>query len=453
MRSKVLSKSQIWLFGLAALPMIQAIHMPAGPLLANHYAKTTAVTLSALAFAGLIPRLLDGFSDPLIGYLSDRTRGRWGQHKPWMFVGSILCMISVWFFLNPTSDSGAFYYGAWYVLLTLGWTMFEIPYASWGAAMSDDYHTRTRIFYVRQLLGQIGGSAILALPMLPFFVSHEFDQAVFSAASIILITTIGVCTTITLLTVPSIDTLEKRPVASLAEAVRAVRTNPPFRLLIAATASWFFAAGMFSAPFVLFLDTHMEFGDRISLIYTTMGIAGIATMPIWPWLMSRYAKSPVWAVAIGLEGLVLSSMALIPQGDSAFAVVFALSVVNGILGSAGVIAPLAVLADIVDYGRWRTGSAVIGVYIAIYVLVYKVSIGIGYSGAFYILGWFGYEAGVENSDWAVLGLYLTLSFIPVVFATTAAIMIWKFPIGPKQLDVIQRRLRGRSVQTLMESSD
>ena len=101
-----------------------------------------------LAEVGLIlmlARITDVITDPLIGYLSDRTPGPFGRRKPWIAFGASLMMISAFQLFNPaalnTMPIGNLHLLVWSVLLWLGWSMINIPYYAWGAELSDDYNS------------------------------------------------------------------------------------------------------------------------------------------------------------------------------------------------------------------------------------------------------------------------------------------------------------------------
>jgi Na+/melibiose symporter-like transporter len=84
---------------------------------------------------------LVGLTDPLTGHLSDRS----GRRKPWMIAGAVLAAAGAWFLYNPSPSSGAAHLLAWYLVVTLGWTLVEIPHTAMAAELSRDYHERSRI--------------------------------------------------------------------------------------------------------------------------------------------------------------------------------------------------------------------------------------------------------------------------------------------------------------------
>lgn len=128
------------LFGMVNLPL-SMLMSPTAAILPNFYLEYSAVSLAGLATATFIARLFDGLSDPLIGYLSDRS----GTRKPWMVLGALLVAGSSWFLFNPDGDARFGYLVFWYLLVTLGWTLVEFPHTAMAAELSTGYHERSRI--------------------------------------------------------------------------------------------------------------------------------------------------------------------------------------------------------------------------------------------------------------------------------------------------------------------
>jgi len=105
-----------------------------------------------------IPRFIDAILDPVMGYISDNTRSRWGRRKPYIFVGSIVTSIFfvvMWQVFIQNSEMFNF----WYILIIsiffyIGLTVFAAPLIGLGYEMTPDYNERTRLMAVSQFLGQ-----------------------------------------------------------------------------------------------------------------------------------------------------------------------------------------------------------------------------------------------------------------------------------------------------------
>ncbi len=105
-----------------------------------------------------LPRLFDALTDPIMGFITDNTRSRWGRRKPYIFVGAIIAGVSfiVMWQLYPENSQ---VFNFTYFLLTslvfyLGMTIFSTPYVAMGYEMSNDFHERTRLMAVAQWIGQ-----------------------------------------------------------------------------------------------------------------------------------------------------------------------------------------------------------------------------------------------------------------------------------------------------------
>ena len=108
---------------------------------------------------GGLPRIFDALTDPIMGFISDNTKSRWGRRRPYIFVGAILSgifFIILWQ-LDPEDSVN---YNFWYFLIMsmvflVGNTMFATPLIGLGYEMTSDYNERTRIMAFSQTIGQI----------------------------------------------------------------------------------------------------------------------------------------------------------------------------------------------------------------------------------------------------------------------------------------------------------
>ncbi len=111
-----------------------------------------------------IPRLTDALTDPLMGYISDHTRSKWGRRKPYIFFGAILSgLIFAFLWQLPDGHSQSFYF--WYflggsILFYLAYTIFATPWVAMGYELTPDYNERTRLMGVSNFMGQFAWVAV-----------------------------------------------------------------------------------------------------------------------------------------------------------------------------------------------------------------------------------------------------------------------------------------------------
>ncbi|GGZ78070.1 MFS transporter [Algibacter mikhailovii] len=108
---------------------------------------------------GALPRLFDAVSDPIMGFITDNTKSRWGRRRPFIFVGAILSgiLFALTWQMSPENSQ---MYNFWYfliltILFLAGNTMYATPLVGLGYEMTSDYNERTRLMAFSNTMGQI----------------------------------------------------------------------------------------------------------------------------------------------------------------------------------------------------------------------------------------------------------------------------------------------------------
>jgi GPH family glycoside/pentoside/hexuronide:cation symporter len=154
----------------AIVPLGQKIAFGAGNLVNNLLPGALGVfsffLLTAFGMdpflAGLLgglPRFFDAITDPIMGYVSDNTKSKFGRRKPYIFIGAILSgvfYILLWQ-LDPNASQ---MYNFWYFLFfsliyIIGNTIYSTPLIGLGYEMTSDYKERTRLMGMSQTIGQV----------------------------------------------------------------------------------------------------------------------------------------------------------------------------------------------------------------------------------------------------------------------------------------------------------
>ena len=112
----------------------------------------------AWGFIYFAPRLFDAVTDPIMGFISDNTRSRWGRRRQYVFVGGLIlgvAYVAMWQLYRENSLTYNFtYFMGWSLVFYLGLTIFSVPYVAMGYEMSEDFNERTTIMAVAQFIGQ-----------------------------------------------------------------------------------------------------------------------------------------------------------------------------------------------------------------------------------------------------------------------------------------------------------
>ncbi|MEQ8211657.1 MAG: MFS transporter [Lacipirellulaceae bacterium] len=150
---------------------LQAAALPAMMVILNIGLGMSPILVGIIGF---VPRIFDAVSDPLMGYISDRTRTRWGRRRPFIFIGALLAgVIFAAMWQMPSGQSETFYYRTFLtasIAYFLIYTIYATPFVALGFEMTPDYHERTRLQAFANTFGQL---AWLGAPAIWWFIANK----------------------------------------------------------------------------------------------------------------------------------------------------------------------------------------------------------------------------------------------------------------------------------------
>jgi hypothetical protein len=153
---------EIWAWGLGAIANHALIQIYGQAI--NVLTVSYALSPLLVSLCMVLPRIIDGIADPVIGHLSDNTRTRWGRRKPFLVAGALLGTLficSIWWTNNSWSTPVQFAF-----LLTTGilfyisWGAYTMAWTTMGYELSDDYSERSRIAAISGIFLAITTTAI-----------------------------------------------------------------------------------------------------------------------------------------------------------------------------------------------------------------------------------------------------------------------------------------------------
>ena len=410
---------------------LAALYFPVYVYVAPFYANERGVALSALGGLLIAVRLLDAFSDPAMGWLSDRTRTRWGRRKIWLGVATPLVVVSVWMLMVPPPDAGFAHAALWLSALTLAWTVALTPYYAWGAEITGDYDGRSRVAAWREGTTLVG--TVLAVVLYQGTGAGEAGLR-----SVALFVLVGLpLTAAAALSFAGEPRDWSRARLGLKEAGRALRDNPHFRRLLGA---YFVngAANAFPAGLFLFFVEDVLKAPEAGWLLLVYFLCAIGGMPIWTALARRYSKHRAWGGAMLYACAIFVFVPLLGEGDVwPFAVICALT---GLALGADLALPTAMQADVVDHDTAEHGEQRTGLFFALWSVATKAALAVAGGAALIALDWFGFRAGEENDPSALLALALLYAIAPVVLKLVAVAMMWGFSLDRLEHDRLRSEI-------------
>ena len=163
-----LNRSTLFYYSLTDLPVAMSI-FPVIVFVPRFYASDVGVPLALVGTIMVAVRVFDVITDPLMGYISDHTRSRFGRRRPWILAATPLMMLSIYQLFMPGDGTGGFHLALWSVMLSVAITMMLIPYYAWGAELSTDYHGRSRVTGSRAMFNALGSLSAQLVPAAALF--------------------------------------------------------------------------------------------------------------------------------------------------------------------------------------------------------------------------------------------------------------------------------------------
>jgi GPH family glycoside/pentoside/hexuronide:cation symporter len=429
-----------------------AMVIPIGIHMNIFYSDVVLVPLGYIALAIAVARSFDAITDPLMGWISDRTRTRWGRRRPWMFIGAPLCAVAFVLLFSPPEQMGARAAGVWFVgtftLYFLFHTVYSIPHYGLGPELTLDYKERSSLFAWMEgftLLGTLCASALPGLVLIPRF-GDRVGFTVFACLFGGILTVLYWWQCYRIKERPDFSQREPNP---LVPGVRRAMRNRPFRILLATYVVGNIAGAIpglmmpYFTTYVLKPD-HPEQWIGIFLV-TYFGFAFL-TLPGWLWAVRRFGKRPIYLISVLMAAL--ASVLLFFQGEGDILSTFLILVWAGSSFGVRIFLGPSIQADVIDYDELYTGRRREAQYGALWAIMVKfiwipsAAVPLG------ILAAVGYEPNIEQSETVEFTIRAIFGLAPSTFAVLAVLVFLFFPINERIhraiLDGIEKHKRGES---------
>ena len=422
--------------GLAILLLPPYVFLPA------FYAQTMGLPLDWIGYIIVLARVFDAFTDPVVGFVSDRTSSPRGRRKVWILAGlPVVCLSVIALFVPPDGVTLA-HFGIALFALSLGWTMMILPYNAWGAELSGDYHERTRIAGAREGMGLFGTLLAASTPTILTALGYTDPRVHMFALAAIVIVLLVPATGWALIKVAEPPPLTRARVP-LAEGLKAISANAPFRRLIVAYLINAFANGLPATLFLLFVAHVIGRGDAYGPLLLAYFLAGLIAIPFWSWLARRIGKHRAWVIAMTVAcGAFAFTPFVVGQGDVvAFAII---SIVSGMGVGADLVLPASIQADVVDADTQASGEQRTGLFFALWGIATKLAFALAALSlpVLHVAGFRADALGADglstNAPDALLALTLLYAAVPIAIKLVAMAMMWNFPLDIEK----QRAIRG-----------
>ena len=425
---------------------------------------------AVVGLLGSLPRLTDAITDPLMGFISDNTKSRWGRRRPFIFAGAILSgviFIALW--QLPLGKSHDFYF--WYFLIGsflfyLAYTIFATPWVALGYELTPDYHERTRLMGLQNAMGQM---AYVVSPWFLMIMQASMFKDMIEGAAYLSIG-IGVFT-ILIGILPAIFLVEKfASINKVKEKTEKEAIGPKVIKGMKDFFSGFIETLKVSAFLKLCLATFLVFNGFILIssfqsyviIYYVFGgdtklgaeyvgwsgtVGSISTfivIALVTWMATKLGKRKAFfiAMAVSIVGYALKWPCYNP--DIPWLVVLPAPLMAFGLGGLFTLMS-AMVADVVDLDELNTNQRREGMFASIFWWVVKLGMALALAGGGYLLNFTGFDVALKGAQ-TENTLFLMRLFDVVIPIVSTLIAIWavkSFPITEEKAHEIRAELEKR----------
>lgn len=428
-------------YGLPGLPLA-VLTLPVYIFIPTLYSQDLGLDLAMIGLILAVTRIVDAVSDPVIGVLSDKTQSRFGRRKPWLVLATPLTMLCLYMLFVPPDDAGPLYLLVWSLTLTVAWTMILLPYGAWGAELSGDYDTRTRITATREGLVLAGTMAATALPAFLTFMGMPDVRTHTAYIAIMVLVLLPVTVLWAGLAVPDTKWVQPATPLSFKKGMALLGRNGPFLRLIASYLINAVANGLPATLFILFVN-HVIGEENYGPILFAYFLSGLLAIPFWLLVSYRFGKHRTWVAAmLWACAIFIWTPFVVGEGDVTLFLI--ISILSGIGVGADLALPASIQADVIDLDRLETGEQRTGLFFALWSVATKMALALAAAIAFLTLAGVGFDAQADwvtgNSAFALQTLALLYAGLPVLLKLIAISLMWSFPIDAAKQQEIRTRI-------------
>ncbi len=415
------------------------------------------------------PRIFDAITDPIMGYISDNTKSKWGRRRQYVLIGGLVIGIAYIFmwqlYAEDSLQYNFWYFFIWSIIFYLGLTLFSVPYVAMGYEMSNDFHERTNIMAIAQWIGQ------WAWVIAPWFWVIMYDQDWFPSADVAVrelaiwvAIPCMICAVVPALFIKSKPTTNenyqplnagkigksfKQILLSFKEAFKIEE----FKRLCLATFLIYNAFNtvatltFFVIVFKLFNGNAEASGIWVSLFgcLAALGTTFIV-IPTVTWMSRQFGKKKAFMLSqsISIVGYILLYFLFVPGKPWMY--IIALPFFSFGIGSLFTIM-MSMTADVIDIDELHSGKRREGIFGAIYWWMVKVGFAIagGLSGV--IIAIVGFNPDIPTTDQvtAVEGLHAFFCFFPMAGTLIAMLVMRNYGVTEKKANEIRIKLEEKAL--------
>ena len=429
------------------------------------YSNVFGLSLADAGVLMLVTRIWDAVSDPMMGIIADRTKTRWGKYRPYLlFFALPFALCGILLFTTPENGKVVWAYVTYLLMMTV-YTGINVPYGSLLNVMTADSDEKSVLSSYRMFFAY-GGSFIALFAWEPL--CNMFDKtriategtggleaistnpAAWQNAMIVIA---SCCLVLFLLSfLLTKEHVKSESTVSVGQDLKLLLKNKPWWILIgAALASNLFntvrgtTTAYFFADYIqqmVSLDGKWAFLVSAGIFLSIGEIANMAGVVLAVPMSRHLGKKSTYILSMAALIVLSAAFFFLPATAGGYWAMLAFQLVISVF--TGVISPLvwSMYADVADYSELKDGTASTGLIFSSASMAQKFGGAFGGSAVMWLLAAFGYNtvAGAVQTETAILGLRILMSWVPALVAALSILVVWFYPLTKKKMAAVQAEL-------------
>lgn len=394
-----------------------------------YYIDELGLAVAMAAIINIIYAIWDAVNDPIVGFLSDNTRTRWGRRKPWLLIGLpfyVGILVLVYAVPEPFLQENALF---WYALVIFflfeaAYTIMAVNYAALFPELFQGLRERARASSTYQGLSMLGELVGFTIP--PFiYANFGFVPMAISFAGVA-----GIALFLGIIRNKEDPKALKTPPLNLKDGFGEVLKDRPFLLFTIAFTFLMFITMVYTLATPFWVKYTLGASPQTtSLIFATVFIVAILSVSIWGRFVRILGIKRSWLWSVG----VMAASAII----IGLASNLILGVIGAVVAGAGLggnkVCGEMIMANFVDRSLEHTGHRREGVYYSLLRVAGKLS-KILESLALVLLGiLFGYVSGENPGPHPENAFRFLISVFPLIFTLIAWLISSRLSFDNKQM--------------------
>lgn len=429
-----------------------------------YYTNVLGIAATVAGSIFLVARLIDAFTDPIMGMIIDRTNTKkFGKYRPFIIFGSpILGAIFVAMFMTPELSMGGkiVYAYTTYILYSLAWTCVQIPQLALPIILSNNISKRAKIQAIFQALGNIGALAVtaFAIPMLDKFGGDGSPQA-WSGVTIIFAIACTIMFIASAMSVRKLDVYnpvqaQKRKAdkkITFKEKMKVITTNTALLMVLISFGTDSLAIQIGNSLNMYFFKYNM--GEKTHL----MGIIGWATMifsfmliAIVGWYVEKLGKKKGIILAESLAIVAAAGLLFTPSNVTWLVMTWL--VATALIGAVNNMLSRSAVLDSANYAEWKTGINGSALVSSTFTFVNKLSQAAGAFLMGYVLDFVGYDGALAQQSQATLNSILYMkTLIPIAAFICSVVAMSFYPINKEKEKEMEKFITEKRAKEIEEA--